>query len=57
MSKNLPCIKLNDDAINALRDYFFNNYKGEEFPVILKGNFIIKLFGSNREFKILVKQY
>lgn len=57
MSKNLPCIKLDDNAINGLRDYFFNNYNGEEFPLILKGRFYIEVFDDRKHsFKILVEQ-
>lgn len=57
MSKNLPCIKINDNAINGLRDYFFNNYNGEEFPLILKGCFYIEVLDNNKHsYKILVQQ-
>lgn len=57
MSKNLPCININDEAIDALRDYFFNNYKGEQFPVILKGSFYINYFDNQGNYsKFLVSQ-
>lgn len=56
MSKNLPCIKVNDNTLDHLRDYFFNNYKGEEFSIILKGSFYIKFYAGNRYVKFLVSQ-
>lgn len=57
MSRTLPCINVNDDAIDALRDYFFNNYTGEMFSVILKGKFYINYFNNQgNHAKFLVTQ-
>lgn len=56
MSKTLPCISVNDNDINYLRDYFFNTYKGEKFPIILKGSFYIEIFKDTRHVKFLISQ-
>lgn len=42
MNKILSTISIDDEALNPLRDYFFNNYRGEKFEIILKGEFYIE---------------
>lgn len=54
MNKILSTISIDDEALNPLRDYFFNNYRGEKFEILLKGEFYIeyKLCGKIQKFYV-----
>lgn len=56
MARNLPCINIQDSAIDGLRDYFINNYRGEKFPKILKTQFYIQIIDEEILTKFLVDQ-
>lgn len=56
MNKILSTISIDDEALNPLRDYFFNNYRGEKFEIILKGEFYIEYKLCDKVQKFYVKQ-